>query len=510
MTDGADTLPPGLPGGRARRPGRDDRRRPAPAGRPPPTPRAGRRPGEEAAGPVRGRQDGGRPGGPPEGTAADVPRPCSTDCPRRPARRRSRRPGGSRPTTTRSTSCVYESLPGYFVSALLYLPKKRDGAVPGVLSPCGHSAVGKADPTYQTLHINLAKRGYVVLTYDPVGQGERSQFWDAEKGRSRFNLTCGEHAVLGNPLYLLGTSLARYRIWDGMRGHRLPGLAARGRSEADRLRRQLRRRHPDRVHRGPRPAGPGGRHLLLHHDAAAADGQPHPDRPGRRPGAGHLRLRQRGDRPRRPARPAGAAADAAGHARSAISSPSRGPARSFAEAKRLYEVAGAARPHRQGRGGRAARPDRCRCGRRSTSGSTAGWPAGRTPRRRRRSRSTPRPAKELRVCADGQVNLTFRSRPLLPLAAGRVPHAAARSRPRVALQGPARPGPRAGRLPPDRDRRGRQAGRSRTVVCVNGNEAARVADREPAFVRGARQARGRGHGGRPARRRASCGRPGWR
>ena len=35
--------------------------------------------------------------------------------------------------------------------------------------------------TYQILHINLAKRGYVVLTYDPVGQGERSQFWDAEK-----------------------------------------------------------------------------------------------------------------------------------------------------------------------------------------------------------------------------------------------------------------------------------------------------------------------------------------
>jgi cephalosporin-C deacetylase-like acetyl esterase len=113
---------------------------------------------------------------------------------------------------------VYESLPGYFVSALLYLPKKRDGAVPGILSPCGHAAVGKASPTYQTLHINLVKRGYAVLTYDPVGQGERSQFWDREKGRSKFNLVCGEHAVLGNPLYLLGTSLARYRIWDGIRG----------------------------------------------------------------------------------------------------------------------------------------------------------------------------------------------------------------------------------------------------------------------------------------------------
>ena len=68
------------------------------------------------------------------------------------------------------------------------------------------------------MHVNLARRGYVVLTYDPVGQGERSQFWDDVRARSRFNLDCGEHAVLGNPLYLLGTNLARYRIWDGIRG----------------------------------------------------------------------------------------------------------------------------------------------------------------------------------------------------------------------------------------------------------------------------------------------------
>ena len=113
---------------------------------------------------------------------------------------------------------VFESYPGYFVSAFLYKPKQISSRAPGVLSPCGHSTNGKAAAAYQILHINLAKRGYVVLTYDPVGQGERSQFWDEARGRSRFNLSCGEHAVLGNPLYLLGTSLARFRIWDGIRG----------------------------------------------------------------------------------------------------------------------------------------------------------------------------------------------------------------------------------------------------------------------------------------------------
>src|SRR4029077_7665467 len=107
---------------------------------------------------------------------------------------------------------VYESYPGYFVPALLYKPKKVTSRRPGVLSPCGHSTTGKAADTYQILHINLAKRGYVVLTYNPVGQRERSQFWDADKYRSRFGLGCGEHAVLGNPLYLLGSNLARFRI----------------------------------------------------------------------------------------------------------------------------------------------------------------------------------------------------------------------------------------------------------------------------------------------------------
>ena len=110
-----------------------------------------------------------------------------------------------------------ESLPGYFVPALLYVPRKIDGKVPAVLSPCGHSSNGKAYDSYQVLHINLAKRGFVVLAYDPVGQGERSQFWDSKRKTSRFGLGCPEHAVIGNALELLGMNLARYRIWDGMR-----------------------------------------------------------------------------------------------------------------------------------------------------------------------------------------------------------------------------------------------------------------------------------------------------
>lgn len=109
---------------------------------------------------------------------------------------------------------VFESLPGIFVTALVYVPDSP-GPHPAVLVPCGHSENGKA--YYQALSQRLVQRGYVVICWDPVGQGERSQFWDAAAGRSRYNRICGEHAVLGNLAYLAGANLARWEVWDGMR-----------------------------------------------------------------------------------------------------------------------------------------------------------------------------------------------------------------------------------------------------------------------------------------------------
>ena len=117
----------------------------------------------------------------------------------------------------RIETLVFESLPGVHVTALVYVPDAPAGRKPAVLLACGHSPVGKAHPGYQEIAVRLARRGYVVLCWDPVGQGERSQFWDASRGESRYNLVCGEHAVLGNFATLVGSSLVRYEVWDGVR-----------------------------------------------------------------------------------------------------------------------------------------------------------------------------------------------------------------------------------------------------------------------------------------------------
>jgi predicted dienelactone hydrolase len=117
---------------------------------------------------------------------------------------------------------IFESIPGIYVTALLYVPEstrnKESGAqdrYPAVLVPAGHAENGKAH--YQALCQRLVQRGYVVISWDPVGQGERSQFWDAKAGKSRYNRICAEHAVIGNLAYLAGTNLARWEIWDGLR-----------------------------------------------------------------------------------------------------------------------------------------------------------------------------------------------------------------------------------------------------------------------------------------------------
>jgi hypothetical protein len=126
---------------------------------------------------------------------------------------------------------IFQSLPGVYVSALVYVPNDHTAKHPAVLVPSGHAADGKFH--YQALSQRLVGRGYIVISWDPVGQGERSQFWDTKAGKSRYNLMCGEHAVMGNLAYLAGANLARWEIWDGIRA--VDYLLTRGDVDGERI-----------------------------------------------------------------------------------------------------------------------------------------------------------------------------------------------------------------------------------------------------------------------------------
>jgi cephalosporin-C deacetylase-like acetyl esterase len=109
---------------------------------------------------------------------------------------------------------VFESLPQFYVTANLYLPK-TPGRHPGVLIALGHWDEGKA--AEQQLAMNLAMKGFVVLAWDPIGQGERVQAYDARTRKSLGAWSVEQHFQAGGQSLLAGESFARYRIWDGMR-----------------------------------------------------------------------------------------------------------------------------------------------------------------------------------------------------------------------------------------------------------------------------------------------------
>ncbi len=112
---------------------------------------------------------------------------------------------------------IYESLPQFYVTANLYVPQTGQPPYPAVLQPTGHSLSAKARAFYQNLGLGLVKNGFVVLTYDPTGQGERRIYYDPALGDSRVGGPTAEHDMAGIQSLLAGESLARYMVWDGMR-----------------------------------------------------------------------------------------------------------------------------------------------------------------------------------------------------------------------------------------------------------------------------------------------------
>src|SRR5690554_2658545 len=74
---------------------------------------------------------------------------------------------------------VFESQPEFFVTGCLFIPKvNKQKKFPAVIVPTGHSQAAFRRDIYQQTTLNLVKKGFVVFTFDPLGQGERVQYLD--------------------------------------------------------------------------------------------------------------------------------------------------------------------------------------------------------------------------------------------------------------------------------------------------------------------------------------------
>lgn len=110
---------------------------------------------------------------------------------------------------------VFDSVPHHRITGNLYLPDAA-GPVPAVVVSSGHSRTAKTADYNQRFALMMVRQGMAALCFDPIGQGERSQFL-TDDGRPRFGGTTTEHTLLGIGSILVGRNTARYRLWDAMR-----------------------------------------------------------------------------------------------------------------------------------------------------------------------------------------------------------------------------------------------------------------------------------------------------
>ena len=125
--------------------------------------------------------------------------------------------GESKLPGVRIQKILFDSQPQFHVTALMYLPDPLPpGRLPAIILAPGHGATGKASDFASASM--FARNGFAVLSYDPIGQGERLQYPDpSDPAKSLATRPTGEHGEAGLQPVLIGGSLAKYMLWDGMR-----------------------------------------------------------------------------------------------------------------------------------------------------------------------------------------------------------------------------------------------------------------------------------------------------
>lgn len=101
---------------------------------------------------------------------------------------------------------IFQSLPGVYVPANLYVPKGK-GPFPAILNSHGHWAPGRRSEVVQRTSQILANNGYVCLSIDAMGSGERGRQHEHEY----------HGANLGSLLLDIGTPLMGIQLLENKR-----------------------------------------------------------------------------------------------------------------------------------------------------------------------------------------------------------------------------------------------------------------------------------------------------
>ncbi|MBK9166452.1 MAG: acetylxylan esterase [Bryobacterales bacterium] len=101
---------------------------------------------------------------------------------------------------------AFESLPRVYVTANLYVPKKRAGRAPAIIYVCGHAVKPYGSKTHYQRHgISFARNGYVAMILDPIQIAET------------FALHHGVYNQEMEDWYARGYTPAGVEVWNAMR-----------------------------------------------------------------------------------------------------------------------------------------------------------------------------------------------------------------------------------------------------------------------------------------------------
>ena len=111
-----------------------------------------------------------------------------------------------------------------YATATAYVPTRGGGPFPAVLCVHGHWSGARRDPVVQSRCIGLAKLGFVALTLDAWGSGERG----TEIGKNEYH-----GGLLGASLWPVNTPLHALQLYDNVRA--VDYLQARPEVRGDRI-----------------------------------------------------------------------------------------------------------------------------------------------------------------------------------------------------------------------------------------------------------------------------------
>jgi dienelactone hydrolase len=122
----------------------------------------------------------------------------------------------------RIENIVFESRPGLFVTANLYLPANPRKSMPAVLFSHSHHNP-KTQGELQDMGMTWARLGWLVLVMDLLGHGERRQhpFVSGDQYPKSFSVGRQDYYFrynVGLQLQLVGESLIGWMVWDLMSG----------------------------------------------------------------------------------------------------------------------------------------------------------------------------------------------------------------------------------------------------------------------------------------------------